>query len=120
MKQPVRMTVDEWLAEGKRRFGGDPGEWAFVCPICKGVQTVNDFRPFKDKGATPDTARFSCLGRFLPNTASAFFGHPDNQSRCDYTLGGLIPLPGVIVTDYDGKELLCFAFAEPTEALART
>lgn len=112
MSETPRMTRAEWLAEGERRFGKDMLKWQFVCPICKGIQTPEDFRQYKDRGATPDSAYFNCIGRYQPDTPKALGdSKPTPETRCDYTLGGLIRLSGVIVTDDEGKEHHCFAFA---------
>jgi hypothetical protein len=102
-------TIDEWLAEGERLFGQNMLEWKFVCPSCGHVQTPEDFRPHKDKGSTPDSARFSCIGRYD--------GHMDTdmcsgKSPCNYTSGGLFKLAPITVIDADGKKFSCFAFAE--------
>jgi hypothetical protein len=104
-KAIIRLTSEQWLAEGHRLFGENFEDWRFICPICNQVQSVGDFKPFKDSGATPDTARYNCLGRFLSASERKASG------RCDYTLGGLIRLPGVIVTDGD-REYYCFSFAD--------
>lgn len=106
-----KMTKSEWVALGTARFGPDMLQWRFVCPICKGEQTAEDFREFKDRGATPDQAYFSCLGRWT-HGKRAFGDKVSPETRCDYTLGGLFRLPGVIVVDEGGEERLAFAFAE--------
>jgi hypothetical protein len=41
---------EDWLAEGKAKFGEDVSKWKFKCPACGHIQTQNDFYPFKDKG----------------------------------------------------------------------
>ena len=42
-KMPVYESVEEWQAEGKRRFGEDVKKWRFVCPMCGHVAAVQDF-----------------------------------------------------------------------------
>ena len=79
-----RMTLEEWNAEGIRRFGENQFLWQFVCPMCGNVQSAHDFRAYKDRAKSP----------------------------CDYALFGLIRIPGVIVIHPDGHEQLAFAFAE--------
>lgn len=39
-KMPVYESVEEWQAEGKRRFGEDVKKWRFVCPMCGHVAAV--------------------------------------------------------------------------------
>jgi hypothetical protein len=55
----IDMSEADWLAEGRRRFGWDMMQWKFVCPICKHVQTVLDFKPYA--GCRTDAQRASVL-----------------------------------------------------------
>ena len=106
-----------WMAEGERRFGADIGGWRFVCPACKHVQSVNDFKPHKDKGATPEDARFNCIGRYSgANPNAGLAGTGKEQGPCNYTSGGLFDLRPVVVKTKDGP-IKSFAFAE-TEAVS--
>lgn len=110
------MTYEEWLAEGKRRFGEDFYNWKFVCPMCKHVASVGDFEKYKDKGATPNSAVEVCIGRFQENPGIAFAVKGEKKgSPCNYALFGLFRFPGVIVTGSpygEGKDRMAFAFAE--------
>ncbi|MEQ1761613.1 MAG: VVA0879 family protein [Pyrinomonadaceae bacterium] len=107
------MSYQDWQDEARRRFGDNPAFWYFQCPICKGIQCPEDFRQYKDRGATPDSARYNCLGRYQQETAGKnLSGTP--ESRCDYTLGGLFRLTGVIVI-HNGEERHCFDFAPDVE-----
>ena len=108
------MTHAEWLAEGKRRFGEEYSDWRFVCPICKNVAAVGDFKPYKDRGASPSSAVQECIGRYLPKDEShkAFGTSKERGKPCDYALYGLFRLPGVVIKFDDGKESMAFAFAE--------
>jgi hypothetical protein len=103
-----KMTEAEWLAKGNELFGEDMLEWKFVCPICGHVQTPNDFRPFKDAGATPDSARNECIGRYtLPRgVAQGEGGQP-----CDYAGYGLIQVSPIRIAREGGRESQAFAFA---------
>jgi hypothetical protein len=106
-----RMTYEEWMAEGQKRFGTDFETWRFVCPICGNVASVADFRLFKDRGATPDSATNQCIGRFDGSTNRAFGSSLKERGKpCDYALFGLFRLPGVIIAMPDGKERMAFAF----------
>ncbi len=102
------MTKEEWIAEGKRLFGDDMLKWRFVCPSCGHIQTPEDFRRYKEKGATPDTAYFNCIGRYD--------GHENvdmcsGKSPCNYSGGGLFGLNPVKVTNGE-KTIQVFAFAK--------
>lgn len=115
-----KMTHAEWLDEGERRFGTSVRDWKFVCPICKGVQSFADFDAL---GVPLDTIRkvvnFSCVGRWMPDAPEAFAmgrgkakrPRPTPETHCNYTLGGLFGVPGVLV-EFEGKEVASFAFAE--------
>jgi hypothetical protein len=110
------MTHEEWMTEGKRRFGENFDDWKFVCPVCKHVASVGDFRKHKDNGATPDSATRQCIGRYDGSKGTAFGEKRfKNGGPCDYALYGLFRLPGVIVTGSpyaDGKQMMSFAFAD--------
>jgi hypothetical protein len=112
--QRPRMTVAEWHAEGCRRFGEDMLTWRFACPACGHVQTINDFKPFKDRGATPDSVRKECLGRYLDVRYKAFGENPPRTptSPCDYAAYGLFRLAPLIVVEDSGLLCECFGFAE--------
>ena len=118
--QVRRIKMSDWLAEGESRFGSDRMEWAFVCPICENTQSASDFKPYRDRGASPHDAYFNCLGRFIGGRKA--FG--DNlrgtpKRPCNYTMGGLLKLVRTIVLQpgEDGGEMETevFEFAEPAK-----
>jgi hypothetical protein len=88
-KGNIEMTHAEWIAEAERRFGMDAKTWRFVCPSCKHVASVQDW---KDAGAGEGEVAFSCT----------------------YAGGGLFRLNPVQVKMPDGNVRQTFAFAEPT------
>ena len=102
-----RVSLKEWMDEGRSLFGPDMLKWKFICPSCGNVQTPEDFRPFKNKGAQPDSARFNCIGRYD--------GHMEvdmcsGKSPCNYTSGGLLNISPVKITDEQGREYTSFDF----------
>jgi hypothetical protein len=103
MKLPGFRTVtkEQWLAEGRRRFGADMHKWKFVCPCCKHVATVSDW---KDSGAPQGGVAFSCVGVWLPAARAAFGG--EGSGPCKYQGGGTISLNPVNV---DGNHFFEFA-----------
>jgi hypothetical protein len=118
----TRMTKEEWLAEGARRFGPDWGEWKFVCPICNNVAAIKDFEPYKDQGSSPNSATCECIGRYAGGVSA--FGNirknrelvagvalTSEKKPCDYAGYGLFRLSPVMVIDGD-REIHSFAFAE--------
>lgn len=111
-----KYTYDEWVARGKKLFGGDIMEWAFVCPSCGHVQRVKDFKPV---GGKPDHAYSMCIGRFYPNPKRAFGGDGKSWEKgegpCDYTSGGLFNINPVAIVK-DGKEMSAFDFAVVADA----
>lgn len=107
-----RMTIDEWMAEGTRRFGPDQFKWRFVCPACGHVQAVEDFRPYKASGATAETAHFNCIGRYAGADANAgLSGTGKAKGPCNYTSGGLFDLRPLTIITADG-DVKVFAFAD--------
>lgn len=111
-----RISQDDWLAEGKERFGDDPRKWPFICPNCKHVQTMNDFIELRELGifeGDPQVAYFSCIGRYdarIPNKNIGKIG--SDKSPCDYTLGGLFHFVKTLIIDGDGKEHRVFEFGD--------
>jgi len=104
-------THEEWVAEAIERFGADPLNWAFVCPVCGTVQTVQEY---KAAGAPSTAAGFSCIGRWLEDSREAFeVGGVDGEGGpCNYAGGGLFHLNPVHVTMPDGEIVQAFAFAK--------
>lgn len=112
VQKVTRLTKEEWQSKGKALFGENTDLWRFVCPGCGSIQSVGDFRPFKDDGATPDSATKECLGRY---TGGVSWANTPNKKlkgrRCDYAGYGLLHISPVIVVDGE-KEIECFAFDE--------
>jgi hypothetical protein len=111
----TRITKAEWMKKGKELFGENTDKWRFVCPGCGCVQSIEDFRPYKDQGATPDSATHKCLGRYTGGR-SWLDDKPVPGQRCDYTGYGLLCICPIIVIDGD-KEIRCFAFDEGENTL---
>lgn len=113
----TRIFKAEWEAEGRKLFGDDFMKWRFKCPVCKHVATVEDYRAFKEQGATPDSATNECIGRYLPKEQRGGFSrdhsNPKVKSPCDYAGYGFFRLSPVEVETEDGKVISSFAFAEP-------
>jgi hypothetical protein len=105
------MTVVEWRTEAIRRFGPDPLNWRFACPVCHHVASVSDW---KAAGATEGEAAFSCVGRWTGGRQA--FG--EGTGPCNYAGGGLFRLNPQPVIDEEGKTHHVFAFA-PAMAKAR-
>ena len=100
------ITRENWLAEAAERFGKDPLKWAFVCPVCGGIQTVQDY---KDAGAPQSAAGFSCVGRWVEGSQDAF--EQNGPGPCNYAGGGLFRLNPVHITMPDGEVVQAFEFA---------
>lgn len=104
------MTQQEWMDEGKSRFGEDFMNWKFQCPMCGHISSIKDF---KDAGANdPNCAYQECIGRYTGK------GSPKegDSTGCNWAAYGLFGIPngkGIIVTsDEDGTGTECFDFAE--------
>ena len=104
-----RYTHDEWLAEGARLFGADFGDWQFVCPVCTNIAKVSDYKQYKEKGATPDSATCECIGRYDGSKGTAF-GEVRGKP-CNYALYGLFRFVDTVITFPDGKIRNSFKFA---------
>ena len=102
----IKMTYEEWVAEGERLFGKNKLQWKFQCPVCGYVAKAQDWL---DAGASVGQVGFSCIGRALG--AESRFGS-EEPGPCDYAGGGLFRLNPVLITEDDGTEHQYFAFAE--------
>lgn len=106
----MKYTHPEWLTELKNRFGEDMMKWAFKCPACGKVSTMQEF---KDAGAEPNDSYQTCIGRFTGK------GSPtkDSKEGCNWAAFGLLgTLSGgdVIITE-EGKEVPVFSMADKPE-----
>jgi hypothetical protein len=113
------ITVTE-LHEAMKAQGMEPyrEDIAFVCPMCKTVQSM---RSLMDAGVKPEEVEkfigFSCEGRFR-NAPPAKNGKPGNKHirGCDWTLGGLFKLHTTEVVKEDGSTHPIFELANQYEA----
>ncbi len=104
----VNYTLDEWLAEGRRRFGPNFTDWRFICPICGNVASGQEF---KDAGAPPNRMYQECIGRYRPNPVRGLgVGEERTGGPCDYAGYGLIQVSPITVTHPDGKRAMAFDF----------
>ncbi len=103
-----RYTHAEWIAEAERRFGKDAMNWAFICPICKHITKVRDWKQAK---APEGGVAFNCVGRYLHECRVAFGG--EGPGPCNYTGGGLFPMNPIEV-EIEGKIRPTFDFAPET------
>jgi hypothetical protein len=88
-------------------FGKDEMKWRFVCPVCKHVQSIQDY---KDAGAPKDAVAFSCVGRWIDRSRSVVTGK--GKGPCNYAGGGLFRLNPVEVVMENGEVTHTFAFDE--------
>ena len=108
----MRYTHDDWIAEGKRRFGDDLRNWKFVCPACGRTNTGKEF---EDAGAGPNKPYSTCIGRHNGKGANGMANHiliP--EYGCNWAAFGLLGTLGkgnIVVTE-DGNEVDVFAFAD--------
>lgn len=107
--QIIELTEKEWRARGKRLFGKDTNNWKFICPSCGNIQTIKNFKKYKNKGATPSDAYFNCIGRFS-GKGGHIGGDGGTKKPCNYTTGGLIGLSPLRIKDNKGKIHASFDF----------
>lgn len=105
VKDPIKMTYEEWVDKAKELFGDDPMQWKFVCPSCGHVTSVQDWA---DAGADEGEVAFSCVGRALGSQKRL----GEKPGPCNYAGGGLFGLNPVHVEFEDGGVQQTFAFAE--------
>ena len=53
--------TEQVASGGASRFGPDPQNWQFVCPVCGHVAAVRDW---ENAGAPLGSTGFSCIGRW--------------------------------------------------------
>jgi hypothetical protein len=101
------MTQGQMEAEAIKRFGPDPLAWRFVCPSCGHIASIRDW---KNVGAPPNAAGFSCVGRWNGSKQKML---TKKGGPCNYAGGGLFQLNPQPIVDETGEELgRCFALAE--------
>lgn len=100
------ITFEQWQKEGIEKFGEDQMKWAFVCPSCDYVATVQDW---KNAGAKEDEVGFSCVGRHLDAGDEHTFRR--DGGPCNYAGDGLFKLNPIRVVFPDGKKVDVFEFA---------
>jgi hypothetical protein len=113
-----RMTVEEFHAALKAQGMTSREDFAFVCPLCKCVQSARDLI---QAGAGADFESiekylaFGCVGRFTG--AKSPRAKPDGKP-CDWTLGGFFRLHRLEVITEDGQAHPRFELATPEQAQA--
>lgn len=110
MSKITEMTLEEYLAKGKELYGENTDEWKYKCPACGHIQTIKDFKPYKEKGATPNSATEECIGRY---TGGEWIGKNGKKttSPCNYAGYGLFRISPIRVKLKDGETTHSFAFA---------
>jgi hypothetical protein len=118
-----RMTQDEFLETCKAQFPGPepvlPRHWAFVCPVCRTVQSMESLRR---AGVRPDDAdkflAFSCVGRWTGAGEHPSNGKPGRG--CNWSLGGLFSIHKLeVVLDGGVRPAFEPASAEQAQELLR-
>lgn len=112
------MTLEEWQAEGRKRFGPDPTLWQFICPSCGQVQSMLDWVSYGCPARAVDiNIAFNCVGTQVRRTYSGAevvdFMEPTRGYGCVYIGAGLWRVSPVTVTIGDFERQL-FEFA-PTK-----
>ncbi|MFA6230995.1 MAG: VVA0879 family protein [Rhodanobacter sp.] len=116
-----RMTIDEFHTALKAQGVPSREDYAFVCPMCRRVQSARDLIEAgagKDFESVERYLGFSCVGRF--SGASTPRREPDGKP-CDWTLGGLFSTHRLEVVTEDGEVHPRFevATSEQAQALQR-
>jgi hypothetical protein len=101
----LTVSLEEFHATARARFGNDPMGWRFVCPSCGHIAAVRDW---KGAGAPEGAVAFSCVGRWLGADGDRTFRRQGGP--CNYAGGGLFPLNPVRVVGLD-QDVHVFALA---------
>lgn len=86
----------EWKVEAENRFGKNQDDWEFICPVCKRISSIKDWRMAK---APMGAIAYSCVGRY-----------DHSEPKCNYAGGGLFQLNPVEV-DFGESKQKVFEFA---------
>lgn len=112
MHDRVFESLEDWKAEGERRFGKDLMKWKFRCPMCGHVAAVQEFADLGAKDPA-NSAYEECLGRYTGK------GSPKEGdcSGCNWAAYGLLGIPkgGTYVFTGEDTGAHIFDFAEEGE-----
>lgn len=97
------IKFSEWANELKKRFGENPDNWKFVCPVCGHVQSFADF---KEINQDPNAAYACCIGRYTDSNDKT------GKNGCNYTVNGLFSLNKTTVISEDYLPFKVFEMAE--------
>ena len=115
----MRSITLEQFRQEIRAQGVSIEDVAFICPMCKTVQSARDLIK-AGAGKTLDEVEkylgFSCVGRFT--NAGAFKKSAAPGRGCDWTLGGLFKIHTLEVVTEDGEHHARFELATPEQAQA--
>ncbi|MFJ8006164.1 VVA0879 family protein [Streptomyces fagopyri] len=115
MSDQRTLTLKEFHADARARFGENPLNWAFQCPSCGDVATGEALRAAiasnPRKHSTGQSVRFTdvlgqeCIGRSLGALkGSAVRG-------CKYAAYGLFPGPWQVTVPGRERPMFCFPLA---------
>lgn len=100
----TKQSLKEWQEEGKKKFG-DLKNWAFKCPACGHVATVQDFL---DAGGDINDSYQNCIGRINGKGENGMKGK-DKGYGCNWAAYGLFGTLGkgrvITITTPEGKEV---------------
>lgn len=104
-----RLTIEEWHAEGRARYGDNVVMWKFRCPSCGFVQSALDYRSWNFNVKEIDLRlAFSCIGRSIAERGLALpiveFMESHKGYGCNYAGGGLFRIAPVEVVFGISKE----------------
>ena len=111
-----KITIDQFQETLKAQGVPTHNDFAFVCPMCRTVQSSRDLVASgagKDFDSVERFLGFSCFGRWTG--AGEPRKTPDGKP-CNWTLGGLFTLHKLVVITPDGKHHPRFEPATPEQA----
>ena len=94
-KELRRISHAKFLEELTTKYTTDKNKWAFKCPSCGNVQTIQDFIDIKEN---PTNVNFSCIGRYTEGRG------------CNWTLGGLLKIHSLEIEMDDSRKTISPSF----------
>lgn len=78
-----KQKIQDWLTEGKEKYGESFTDWEFVCPKCGRTNKVSEFMELGQiEGEAANNAYSECIGRYT------------DTKGCDWAAFGLLKTLG--------------------------
>lgn len=112
------ITWQDWVADGRQRFGDNVADWAFICPVCGLRQTIRDFK----KQSIPygfAHVYHRCISFFEKGSLCGFGCSDHHPHKIEWVLPVIQKLHEVEVL-HKNRYVPVFKFAKPVIAAQKT